>query len=295
MRKAVVVTGASSGIGRATAVELTRAGFYVFAGVRKPEDGHRLRAECGDQLVPLTMDVTDAAAIAAAVATVTELLGDGGLDGLVNNAGVGLTVPVEYVALDDLRREFEVNVFGQIAVTQAFLPLLRKARGRIVNTGSVGSHITMPFGSLICATKAAFSSLSDALRLELHPFGIHVAMVEPGSINTPAVEKTLGDVEDVIRKLPVEGAARYGRMLREFTRRAYERERHGSPPEVVAHAIHHALTAKRPRTRYPVGESAWMLVTIPRLLSDRLLDRIRFRLFGMSSRFGAALAPAPAR
>jgi NAD(P)-dependent dehydrogenase (short-subunit alcohol dehydrogenase family) len=290
MAQTVFITGASSGIGRAAVAEMRRAGFLVFAAVRKQEDGDGLRAEHGADVVPVVMDVTDGPSIAAAAEAVARRLGDRGLDGLVNNAGIGTSLPLEYAPLEVLRHEFEVNVFGQVAVTQAFLPLLRKARGRIVNTGSVGSHLTIPFGGLLCASKYALHSLTDALRLELHPFGIHVALIEPGSIYTPGVEKTLGSVEDTIRRLPPEGAARYGDMLRRFTRRAYERERRGSPPEVVARAIHHALTARRPRVRYPVGEHARMLVTMPRLLPDRLLDRIRFRLFGLSPRFG--IAPA---
>lgn len=290
MERAILITGASSGIGRATARHLTGAGFRVFGAVRKEEDGAKLRAACGDRLVPVTMDVTDRATIAAAAAFVGERLGARGLDGLVNNAGIGLSAPVEYVSLDELRHQFEVNVFGQIAVTQAFLPLLRKAGGRIVNTGSVGSHITIPFGGVLCASKHAFHALSDALRLELHPFGIHVSIIEPGAISTPAVEKTLGDVEETVRRLPPEGAARYGEMLREFTRRAYKRERAGSPPEVVAAAIHHALTDARPRIRYPVGKHARLLETLPRLLSDRLLDRLRFRMFGLSPKFGGDTA-----
>ena len=292
MGKTVFITGASSGIGRATVAEMTRAGFLVFAAVRKREDGDKLRAAYGPQVVPVVMDVTDGSSIGAAAAATAGYLGDQGLDGLVNNAGIGSSAPIEYLPLEALRHQFEVNVFGQIAVTQAFLPLLRKARGRIVNTGSVGSPITIPFGGALCASKYAFHSLNDALRLELHPFGIHVALIEPGAINTPAAEKTLGDVEETIRSMPPEGVSRYGDMLRRFTRRAYQRERRGSPPEVVARAIHHALTARQPHTRYPVGENAWMMVTMPRLLSDRLLDRIRFRLFGLSSRFGAALAGA---
>jgi NAD(P)-dependent dehydrogenase (short-subunit alcohol dehydrogenase family) len=293
--RTVVITGASSGIGRAAAAELARSDFLVFAAVRKPADGDKLRAELGEGLVPLVMDVTDQAAIAAAAALVGERVGESGLDGLVNNAGIGTTAPVEYVPLEVLRHEFEVNVFGQIAVTQAFLPLIRKARGRIVNTGSVGSHLTIPFGGLLCASKYALHSLNDALRMELHPFGIRVVLIEPSAIVTAAVEKTLGDVEETIRAMPPEGAARYADMLRAFTRRAYDREIHGSRPEVVAHAILHALTARRPRTRYPVGEHAGMMVRAPRLLPDRLLDRIRFRLFGMPTRFGVAVLPAPAR
>lgn len=150
----------------------------------------------------------------------------------------------------------------------------------------MGGHIAIPFGGALCGSKSAFGSLNDALRLELRPFGIHVALVEPGAIYTPGVDKTLGDVEAVIRALPPEGAARYGDKLRELARRSYARESHGSPPEVVARAVHHALTARRPRVRYPVGADARTLVTLPRLLPERLLDRVRLRMLGLPIAFG---------
>ena len=291
--KAVVITGASSGIGRACALLLARQQLRVFAGVRKPRDADALRAEGGGAIVPIEIDVTDDATIAAAVRKVRAELDGRGLDGLVNNAGIGASGPVEYMRAEVLRRQFDVNVFGQIAVIQAFLPLIRQARGRIVNMGSVGGQITIPFGGALCASKSAFASLSDALRLELRPYGIHVCLIEPGSIRTPAVDKTLGDVEAVIRALPPEGAARYGDKLREFNRRAYARESNGSPPEVVAEAVHHALTARRPRVRYPVGADARTLVTLPRVLPDRVLDLARLRMLGQPTAFGCESATAP--
>ncbi len=282
--RSVVITGTSSGIGRACVMRLARSGFLVFAGVRKQSDADKLRRETGGQVIPVELDVTDDASIRAAVATVRARVTGRGLDALVNNAGIGVVAPVEYVRADVLRRHFEVNVFGQVAVTQAFLPLIREARGRIVNMGSVGSHLAIPFGGVLCGCKSAFRSLNDALRLELHPFGIRVAMIEPGSIRTPAVDKTVGDSEGAVRELPPEGAARYGDMLRELMRRAYEREQNGSSPDVVAEAVHHAITAKHPRARYPVGKGARLLTTMPRLLTDGLLDRIRYRLFGIPAR-----------
>jgi NAD(P)-dependent dehydrogenase (short-subunit alcohol dehydrogenase family) len=284
--RCVVITGASTGIGRACAAYLAKRGFLVFAGVRKVKDGEALRDEVGDALVPVEIDVTDGAAIAAALERVGGALGERGLDGLVNNAGIGMPAPVEYMSTEALRRQFDVNVFGPIAVTQAFLPLIRRGRGRIVNMGSVGGHITIPFGGALCGSKSAFRSLNDALRLELRASGIHVCLIEPGSIHTPAVDKTLGDVEGIIRAWPPEGAARYGDKLREFARRGYAREAKGSAPEVVAEAVHHALTARRPRVRYPVGADATLLVTLPRLLPDRVLDHVRLRLFGMPTEFG---------
>jgi NAD(P)-dependent dehydrogenase (short-subunit alcohol dehydrogenase family) len=259
----------------------------VFAGVRKAQDAERLRADLGANVIPVILDITDRVAVSAAAETVSSELHESGLDGLVNIAGVGKVCPVEYMGHDSLLEIFSINVFGQIAVTQAFLPLLRTARGRVVNITSVGAHIAIPFGSFINASKSAFANFSDTLRLELHPFGIQVSAVEPGAIKTPAVDKTLGDVEAVIRSLPHDGAAQYGEMLRGFARRAYEREMNGSSPEVVAAAIHHALTATSPHTRYRAGKHASLLPFLAAVLPDRLLDKIRFRITGMPGKLGA--------
>lgn len=282
--RSVVVTGASSGIGRATALALARAGFQVFAGVRKTRDGDALVAEHAG-IVPLQLDVTDAADIAAAARAVEDRAG--GLFALVNNAGIGETAPLEYVPLEDVRRQFEVNVFGQLAVIQAFLPLLRRTRGRIVNIGSIGAHLSIPFGGVLCATKSAFRALDEALRLELHPFGLHVVLVEPASIATPAVDKTLGDAERMLARLPPAAAERYGDMLRAFVERAHAREANGSPPEVVAETVREALVSDKPRTRYLVGKDSRRLATLAATLPDRLLDRVRLRLFGLPTAFGA--------
>ncbi|MGE5204274.1 MAG: SDR family NAD(P)-dependent oxidoreductase, partial [Chlamydiota bacterium] len=171
-KKTVVITGASSGIGRACVSRMIQSGWRVFATVRKSQDGDSLRSDFGTDLTPVMMDVTDRPTIIAAVERVSSQLHQ--LDGLVNVAGVGMVRPVEYVSPADLQEIFGINVFGQLAVTQAFLPLLRQAHGRIVNISSVGAHIAIPFGSLINATKSAFGMFSDTLRLELHPFGIRV-------------------------------------------------------------------------------------------------------------------------
>lgn len=284
-KKTVVITGASSGIGRACVSRMIQSGWRVFATVRKMKDGDSLRSDFGANLTPVIMDVTDRATVIAAAEQVSSQLQQ--LDGLVNVAGVGMVRPVEYVSPGEMQELFDINVFGQIAVTQAFLPLLRQARGRIVNISSVGAHIAIPFGSLINATKSAFGMFSDTLRLELHPFGIRVCVVEPGAIKTPAVGKTLGNVEAVVNNLPAAGAAQYGQMLKNFAGRAYAREMKGSPPEVVAQAVHHALTARRPRTRYRVGKHARLLSALPQILPDRLLDAMLLRIAGVPARFGA--------
>lgn len=289
--KAVVITGASTGIGRACVLRMIGAGWRVFATVRKVEDQERLQAEGGRNLVPVMMDVEDRALIFAAAEQIARACGSG-LDGLVNVAGTGMVRPVEYVTQRDLQKIFDVNVFGQIAVTQAFLPLLRRKRGRVVNISSVGAHIAIPFAGPLNASKSAFGCLSDTLRLELYPFGIHVSTVEPGAIATPAVDKTLGDVEGVIESLPASGRQQYGDLLRTVTRRGYEREKNGSPPEAVARVVHHALTASNPRIRYRVGNHAALLATLARILPDWLLDAFRFRALGLPSQFGVVENPA---
>ncbi|HWJ46013.1 MAG TPA: SDR family oxidoreductase [Candidatus Udaeobacter sp.] len=281
--KAVVITGASSGIGRACVRQMNRSGWQVFATVRKAADGEKLRTEGGEGVLPIIMDVEDDASIAAAAEKIKSQLGGHGLDGLVNCAGIGMVRPVEYATLDDVRKIFEINVFGQVAVTQSLSHLLKKNRGRIVNVTSVGVNIAIPFGGLLNASKSAFAMLSDSLRLELHPFGIRVIAVEPGAIATPAVGKTLGDIEGVIEALPAEAQAQYGDMLRAFAHQAYTREKNGSTPDVVARAVHHGLTSSRPRIRYRVGKHAKLLSTLAKLLPESVLDALRIRMFGLQT------------
>ena len=260
---------------------MAREGFEVFTGVRREADSRKLVEEGGSQIIPVMIDVTDTASIQSAARGVSATLGDRGLDGLVNVAGIGTSGPVEFLTQEELRRIFDVNVFGQIAVIQAFMPLILKARGRIVNISSVGAHIAIPFGGVLTASKGAFGLLSDSLRMELSRFGVTVSVIEPGAVRTPAVDKTLGDVEGVIAALPPEGAKRYGDLLRRFTKRAHARESGGSEPEVIAAAIRHALTARRPRTRYVVGQDSRKLTLLPRLLPDRMLDWLRMRMLGL--------------
>jgi NAD(P)-dependent dehydrogenase (short-subunit alcohol dehydrogenase family) len=282
--KTAVVTGASSGIGRATVARLTRAGWHVFATVRKADDGAQLQQDFGTAVTPLLMDVADRATITHAADQVRAELGDRGLDALVNVAGIGLMRPVEFVTDGDMRHIFEVNVFGQVAVTQALLPLLRRARGRIVNIGSVGAHIGLPFGGLLNASKSALRSLNDALRLELRSSGVRVVIVEPGAIKTPAVNKTLGDVEGVIRDLPPRGAEEYGDMLRTFAKRGYALESNGSDPDVVAKVVQQALTEARPRPRYAAGKHANVLALVGILVPAIILDVLLLKALGLPTK-----------
>ena len=218
---------------------------------------------------------------AHAAREVTQRLAGQGLDGLFNNAGVGTISPVEYSPLDKLREIFEINLFGQIATTQAFLPLIRAAKGRIINTCSVGDHITPPFAGPLASSKAAFASMCAALRLELRSEGIAVCVIEPGAINTPAVQKTLGGVEDTIAGLPAEGAARYGAAMRRMAQVFTEHERAGSPPETVAKVVERALTDQHPQTRYLAGKDSIKLTMLARVLPEKLLDIAVLRNFGL--------------
>ncbi|MGH7182848.1 MAG: SDR family oxidoreductase, partial [Nitrospiraceae bacterium] len=187
---AVVVTGASTGIGAACALDCAARGMTAFAGVRDPRAGEALAAKGGPSLIPITLDVTDEPSIARSLEVVQQVLGEGGLGGLVNNAGIAIGSPLEVISLSLLRKQLEVNVIGQIAVTQAFLPLLRRGHGRIVNMGSIAGRGTIPLLGPYSASKFALEALTDALRMELQPWGIHVSIIEPGAIATPIWEKS---------------------------------------------------------------------------------------------------------
>jgi NAD(P)-dependent dehydrogenase (short-subunit alcohol dehydrogenase family) len=287
----VVVTGASTGIGRACALSLDALGFRIFAGVRKSGDGDSLRRVSSARLTPVFIDVTDERSITAAAETVSREVGDAGLVGLINNAGVAIPGPLEYLLLEELRRQLEINLVGQLAVTQAFLPLLRKARGRIVNISSLAGKLTTPFNGAYSAAKHGMEAFSDALRMELAPWGIHVSVVEPGTIATAMPRKLLQDADTVLRNLPPEGRERYGEAFETYVRTLAEHAQSGSPPEVVSRAVVHALTAKSPRTRYPAGAPAGRMLALYRLLPDRLLDCVILRFLGLPRAFGVRHEP----
>lgn len=284
--RSILITGASSGIGRATALRLARHGWRVFATIRRESDAEALRSEAQGDIETIHLDVADPVSIAAAAQEIEKRLEERGLDALLNNAGIGITAPVEHTSPDQLRNIFEINLFGQIAVIQAFLPLIRRANGRVINIGSVGDHITPPFGGALAASKAAFASMSSALRLELRPQGIHVCIVEPGSIDTPAVEKTLGAVEEKIASLPLDAARLYGPAMRKVTVTFAKKEHSGSPPETVAKVVERALNERNPQTRYPAGKDSRKLSLLARFLPERILDRAILKVFGLPTTFG---------
>jgi NAD(P)-dependent dehydrogenase (short-subunit alcohol dehydrogenase family) len=272
---AIVVTGASTGIGAACALDCAGRGMTVFAGVRDPRAGEALAAKGGPSLIPITIDVTDEPSIARSVEAVQLVVGEKGLGGLVNNAGIVVGSPLEVIPLSHLRKQLEVNVIGQIAVTQAFLPLLRRGRGRIVNMGSIAGRGTIPLLGPYSASKYALEALTDALRMELQPWGIQVSIIEPGAIATPIWEKSAKEAEGLEASVSSEAKALYGEAVIRI-REAIDRASHRAiAPDAVVRAVHHALTASRPRTRYLVGTDAklraWMVKWLPDRVQDRLL------------------------
>jgi NAD(P)-dependent dehydrogenase (short-subunit alcohol dehydrogenase family) len=271
---AVVVTGASSGIGRATALYLDQKGYSVFAGVRKQKDAESLEEAGSELLTPITIDVTSERSIKTAEHRVGRSVGREGLAGLVNNAGVGFGGPVEFIPLDDYRQSFEVNFFGQIAVTQAFLPQLRRARGTIVNITSIGGRIASPFMSPYNGTKFALEALSDSLRNELRPWGIDVVAIEPGSIDTPIWAKAGETAAETQAEMPDEAKRLYGAQLEHFGNALQDTASKGIPPERVAQVIHKAIRLANPKARYLVGTDAKVAARLKGALPDRGFDRI---------------------
>ena len=270
----VLVTGASTGIGEATALHLRELGFDPVAGVRRDEDADRLG---GQGLRTVRLDVTDEEQIAAA----GEAIGDGALAGLVNNAGVAVAAPLEFVPLDQLRRQLEVNLIGQVAVTQAFLPALRRAGGRIVNVSSIGGRVALPLLAPYSASKFALEGVSDSLRRELRTQGVDVILIEPGGVKTPIWGKGNELADELTGQMPPEGDRLYGRLIANVRKETVkiEKER-GLPPRAVAEVIGKALTADRPRTRYVVGNDARIRAQLARLLPDRVMDRLIGRALG---------------
>ena len=272
----VVVTGASTGIGRLSALRLDEMGFRVLAGVRRRADAESLAAEASGRLTPVHLDVTRTEDVLRAAEHVREAVGDGGLWGLVNNAGVVFSGPLEFLPIEYLRRQFEVNLFGQVAVTQVLLPLLRAGRGRVVNIGSISGRCSLPFQAPYAASKHALEAVTDALRLEVRPFGIRVSIIEPSSVSTPIWDKSIKRGEDVAEGFPAECDSLYGGCLAGLRDLAGEAADNAIDPERVVSRVVHALTARRPKSRYLVGFGArqlWLLERLPVRLRDWLIWR----------------------
>lgn len=268
----VVITGASTGIGAGCALGCAQQGMTVFAGVRDLRAGEALKAGAGASIIPIRLDVTDEESIRQAAEVVRQITGEAGLAGLINNAGIAIGSPLEVIPLDQLRRQLEVNVIGQIAVTQAFLPLLRLGRGRIVNMGSIAGRGTIPMMGPYSASKFALEALTDALRLELQPWGIEVSIIEPGAIATPIWEKSLKTAGDVEAGISGEGKRLYEEAARRVKETVDQAAQRAIPVDAVVEAVLHALTASRPKTRYLVGTDAKIRAIMIKWLPDRAQD-----------------------
>ena len=264
------MTGASTGIGEATAVRLARAGYRVLAGVRQAADGDRLRAS-GSGIEPVTLDVTNAGQLA----DVSELIRRSeptGLAGLVNNAGIVVMGPVEGLTAEQWQAQFDVNLLGPVAITTALLPSLLRARGRVINVSSAAGRVALPLFGPYAASKFALEAFSDVLRREVGQHGVRVVVVEPGVVATPVFTKTLPTADAGFAALSPEAEARYRRQIASARRGALEGPAKGLPPDAVAAVVERALTARRPRPRYAVGRDARAAALVSRIVSDRLLD-----------------------
>jgi NAD(P)-dependent dehydrogenase (short-subunit alcohol dehydrogenase family) len=262
MPRLALVTGASTGIGRACAIHLAALGFRVLAGVRDP-------ADAPDGLEPVQLDVTSEADVAAAAERV-----GAELHVLVNNAGIAISGPVEVVPVEEWRRQIEVNLLGQVAVTRALLPAVLRARGRVVNMSSIGGRVASPLFGPYSASKFALEAVSDALRREVGPHGVRVVSIEPGGIATPIWGKGMDDARRVMSGMSDDASRRYAKLIPAVTRVVERLDREGLPPEAVAEVVGRAVTARRPRARYVVGRDAKVQAVAARLLPDRVFDAV---------------------
>ena len=276
--KAVFITGCSTGIGYESALYLDRMGYHVFAGVRREQDAQALRKAASAHLFPIIMDVKDKSAIAGAAALVAAKAGAKGLYAIINNAGVVMSAPIEFVSTEDLLAPLEVNLMACIHVIQALLPLLRQGCGRVINITSIGGRQSVPFMGPYCASKAAMEAISDSMRMELRQFGIPVVIVCPGNIKTSIWGKTVNSTGAQLTKLLPQAVALYHKSIQALIKTETRMGRSGSPPILVARTLERILAAKKPKSRYIVGLDAKMQVLMTRFLPDGMRDWI-IRLF----------------
>ena len=281
MNKSVFITGASTGIGRACALDLASKGWRVIASVRKDEDATALTKDSNGQVETVLMDVADDASIRAACDAVDKKV-QGSLVALINNAGIAVSGPLEYLPADALRRQLDVNVVGQVSVTQALLPALRRAKGRVVFMGSIAGKSVLPLIGAYGASKHALEAITDALRLELRPWGIEVSIVEPGGVATPIWSKGGREANDAYGPVAAKVERHYGKLIAAVVARTAKLAKAGTPVEEVVLAVRHALEARRPKTRYVVGRMARQRAFLARL-PDRISDRMLLKSLGVET------------
>lgn len=289
-----MVTGASTGIGRATALQLAAKGYHVFATVRRAEDGESLRRQgtAADRITPVLMDVTVPQQVKQAGETIEAQLGGRGLDVLVNNAGVGYFQPLEFITLERFQHHLAINTVGPLIVTQAMLPAVRRAGGRIVIVGSTAGWLTMPFGGSHAATKHAVIGLADALRQELAAWGIKVVLIEPATVRTNAFTKLEEDFAETMREMGPRGRAMYGEAFEKMIVKVMEVGAQGSEPEVIAKVVLRAIRASRPRRRYLAGKLAFATLLMAKMPSG-LIDSMQRGMFGLPKAGSKIGAPEP--
>ncbi|MGA2519368.1 MAG: SDR family oxidoreductase [Acidimicrobiales bacterium] len=282
----ILITGASTGIGQACAVAFDRLGWDVFAGVRRDEDGRRLAAGASDRLRPVILDVTDMSSVEAAAKEIDVAVGEAGLTAVVNNAGIAVGGPVEYLAVDEWRRQFDVNVIGPVAVTRAVLPSIRRSgrRGRVVFIGSIGGRVANPFVAPYAASKHAIEAIAESMRHELAPTGIRTVVIEPGAVRTPIWDKGQSDADDIEAGMPAEGLERYGAAIGALRKAMQFQARTGVDPSVVAGVVERAVTSPKPAARYVVGRDAKAMAIAIRFLPDGARDALMRVGMKMASR-----------
>jgi NAD(P)-dependent dehydrogenase (short-subunit alcohol dehydrogenase family) len=270
-RELVVVSGASTGMGAATAKELARKGFHVLAGVRREIAADALRAE---GIEPHFLDITVDSDVAAIADRVARDPLDRPLRALVNNAGISINAPVETLPIAEWRRLFEVNLFGHVAMTQALLPALRRSAGTVVNISSVGGRVALPTYGAYAGSKFALEAVSDSLRREVTSLGVKIVVVEPGAVKTEMLERGVANADRLKAGMAIDQLERYGELVAAVSEQARSFGEDGVSPESAAKVIARAAAASRPRTRYTIGRDAAILVRSARVLSDRFLDRV---------------------
>ncbi|GAA2509438.1 SDR family oxidoreductase [Winogradskya humida] len=265
----ILITGASTGMGAATARELAARGYHVLAGVRRESDAPR-----GPHLEPMILDITNPAQIEAVAHRIATDPSHRPLRAVINNAGIAVNAPVELLSMDDWREQFEVNFFGHVAVTKAVLPALHASHGRVVNISSIGGKVAMPTYGAYAGAKFAMEAMSDALRRELAPHGVQVVVVEPGGVKTEMTGRGIERMNNTIATMTPAEHSRYGGLLQAVVNHATAFTTTGQPADAAARIIANAATTPRPHTRYTIGRDAAMLTRLSRILPDRILDRM---------------------
>jgi NAD(P)-dependent dehydrogenase (short-subunit alcohol dehydrogenase family) len=270
-RELIAVTGASTGMGAATARELARRGFHVLAGVRRDVDADALRA---DGIEPHILDITVESDVAAIAERVTRDPQGRALRALINNAGVAINAPVEALPIAEWRRQFEVNLFGHVAMIQALMPSLLRSSGTVVNISSLGGKVALPTYPAYAGSKFALEALSDSLRREVSRLGVNVVVIEPGAVKTAMAERGVATADRLKDGMTADQRDRYGELVDAMSNLARSFDKDGVSAEHAAKVIAKAATASRPRTRYTVGRDAAILARLQRVVSDRVLDRV---------------------